>query len=431
MSNIMRLGASQATAERRAFLAIPAGSHVHPQLVQCVTQTDRAFKEAGISLEVEIIYGHCHVDDCRNLLVRDFLESDAQDMLFVDSDIGWRADDLVRLVKHDADVVAGIYPYKSDNLDFPCTLIPGEILSRNGLIEVLGVPGGFLRMSRTALEKLESVSQQYLNTPMEVDRRRVAIIFERTLENSIRYSGDYAFCRKWRALGGKVYIDPMMRFSHFGDKEYRGCFGDFLKARAGLGFERLKEITNGTETDDTLVALFEEWGNDWSAGVEFQQVAMMLAREATGQIIEFGSGLSTLVMAAANPYVPIHALESDAIWASKLNDVLDQRKITNVHLHVHPLVDYEDGRWYDMRGVPNVNYSLVLIDGPARSKGRRDIWREQLGRFADNAIWLMDDAADRTQFNSFRTFCVGRDMYVMGEQRQFCISAPMQQRTAA
>lgn len=428
MSNIIRLGASNGSP--RIFLAIPSYGPVHPQFAHALMATDRECADAGISVDMEIIHGHCHVDDCRNLLVRDFLESEADKLVFIDADMSWRPRDLIRLVQYDRDVVAGVYPYKSDTLDFPCRLLPGEIWSdKDGLIEVDGVPGGFLCVSRKALDSLEDAAETYLNDPGEMDRRRVPIIFERTLEKGVRYSGDYSFCRKWRALGGKIYIDPTFRFGHFGDKEWKGCFGDFLKSKAGLGFEKLALIKAGKEDDDTIIDLFDEWGNHFAGGPEFQEAAMALVRQTEGPILEFGSGLSTLIMAAANPRVQIHCLENDQGWASKLNEVLSLRGLKNAHVHVRPMVRYQEGLWYDVSDVPKQSYSLVIIDGPARQKGERWVWQSVMGMFCQNAIWLMDDADDPGQLRELRKH--DREIYLMGEQRKFAIAVPKALKEAA
>lgn len=422
MANIMRLGPSK-DGPRRIFLAVPAYSAVHPQLAYALMATEREFAQAGISLDMEIIHGHCHVDDCRNLLVRDFLETDATDLVFVDADLSWRPRDLIKLVSYERDVVAGIYPFKSDNLDFPCRLIPGPIWSdQDGLIEVDGVPTGFLRIKRSVLEEMEKRANVYLNTPTESDRRRIPIIFERTLDNGVRYSGDYSFCRKWKAMGGRIYIDPAMSFGHFGEKEWKGCFGDFLKQKAGIGFERLDVIRDGREDDETLLGLLGEWGNDWSADVEFLQAAIALARETNGPVLEFGSGLSTLVMAAANPNVIIHAIEDEPHWASKLKNVLAMRGIKNVEVHVTGMRNYQKGRWYDERDIPRENYSLLVIDGPSRSKGTRSVWSEIMLESVREAVWLMDDAADPAQIGHLRSVSGGRAVHVLGGRRRFAVS---------
>jgi len=39
---------------------------------------------------------------------------------------------------------------------------------------------------------------------------------------------DYVFCDRWRAIGGRVFIDPSLTLSHFGDKAYSGAIKDLI-----------------------------------------------------------------------------------------------------------------------------------------------------------------------------------------------------------
>jgi hypothetical protein len=44
---------------------------------------------------------------------------------------------------------------------------------------------------------------------------------------------DYAFCDRWRELGGRVFIDPSVRLSHVGEKAYAGVIAELLRPPAG------------------------------------------------------------------------------------------------------------------------------------------------------------------------------------------------------
>src|SRR5687767_1370041 len=66
-------------------------------------------------MDLEIFSGNCHVDDGRNRLVRDFLETDCEQLIFLDADVFWLDAELKKLIEHDADIVAGIYPMKNDD----------------------------------------------------------------------------------------------------------------------------------------------------------------------------------------------------------------------------------------------------------------------------------------------------------------------------
>ncbi|WP_245911167.1 hypothetical protein [Neisseria iguanae] len=42
-------------------------------------------------------------------------------------------------------------------------------------------------------------------------------------------SEDYFFCRKWRAISGKVYVDVQSNLTHQDAKLYRGSFAQSLQ----------------------------------------------------------------------------------------------------------------------------------------------------------------------------------------------------------
>ena len=43
-------------------------------------------------------------------------------------------------------------------------------------------------------------------------------------------SEDYAFCRRWQQIGGKIYADLATTLGHVGNLPFSGCLKDRLKA---------------------------------------------------------------------------------------------------------------------------------------------------------------------------------------------------------
>ena len=41
-------------------------------------------------------------------------------------------------------------------------------------------------------------------------------------------SEDFAFCRRWRAAGGQVFIDTQSNLAHHGQRTYTGNFARYL-----------------------------------------------------------------------------------------------------------------------------------------------------------------------------------------------------------
>lgn len=322
-------------------------------------------KERGIPVELSVYTGNCHVDDGRNRLVRDFLKSDCTDMVFLDADVGGPASNLIDLLGYDADVVAGVYPKKGDDT-YPVKLLPGEIKADwQGLIEVQGLPTGFMRIRREVLERLVTYAVAY-NAKNDADSA-IPLIFERQVHDGTRWGGDYVFCRKWRALGGKVHMAPEMRFEHSGEHTWTGCVGSWLKQKYGTGLApALQTVREGRETAETLAELHEMWGNPFSAPPVLLGCLALIARNAKGPAFEFGSGLSTLVMAAAGGSVV--ALEQNPIYADHTREQLKRYGLIG-SVKYAPLVD----GWYDETIVPQPG-GLVFIDGPRRDADRMGVF---------------------------------------------------------
>ena len=71
-----------------------------------MAQSREAMHKAGLQTAYMLLQGNCHVDDARNSVVQEFLLSDCDDLIFIDADVSWTPDALIRLCGHDVDIVA-------------------------------------------------------------------------------------------------------------------------------------------------------------------------------------------------------------------------------------------------------------------------------------------------------------------------------------
>lgn len=384
MSRMLHRPGAPVTGQK-VLLATPAFQGVEAIYAFALFESAKALAAAGIETELAILSGDCHVDDSRNRLVRQFLTTDCTDLVFLDADLRWYASDIVALCQHDRDVVAATYPLKQKEEDFPARFMPGEIWSdKDGLIEVEGIPTGFLRIRRCVLEKLFAVSKTYQGSAN--DETLTPLIFERTLEDGTRWGGDYTFCRKWKALGGRIWLMPSARLEHVGANTWSGNVGSYLRRKNGIALkEGLEAISLGKDTVETFIELFEAWENPWSATPQLLIGLSMIARETKGPILECGSGLSTLIMAASNHTSPIWALEHNPSWESKVSGALNGA--TNVKLCHAPI---NGNGWYTPPIDMPKKFGLVLVDGPPRGDNRAGI----LDAGIEARAWVLDDAND-------------------------------------
>jgi predicted O-methyltransferase YrrM len=156
-----------------------------------------------------------------------------------------------------------------------------------------------------------------------------------------------------------------------------------------------------------LQDLIYGWGNEaWSAMDEYLAACIEHALLACGPILECGTGLSTLLLAAiAKGQGQSHwALEHKPEWALKVQSYLDQYQLDSV-IHAKPLMNYGDFCWYDvpLDSMP-ASFSLVVCDGPPyKTKGGRfgliPVMREKL---KSGCVILLDDAEREAELDIAR-----------------------------
>ena len=214
------------------FIAIPCHGEISAPTFVSFFEGAQFLDALGFNITLCVEAGNCHVDDARNSLVRRFIDTQCTDFVFIDADVGFRCEDLHKLVTVDRDIVAGVYPKKDDNEEFPVMVMPGEALwsDKDGLVEVLGVPTGFLRIKRDVLVNLYNKALHFTGSGGPLGMT-YGVIFERGIQEGRRMSGDYAFCAKARAAGYRIFVDPEMQFSHTGAKTWSGTLGKWWKAQ--------------------------------------------------------------------------------------------------------------------------------------------------------------------------------------------------------
>lgn len=154
----------------------------------------------------------------RDALTRMFLDSGCSHFLCVDSDVAWRAEHLRALLAADREMVSGVYCRKQKDRGLPVELT-GE---RDGdLWEAASVPAGLLLIARSVIERMVGAYHALQYTTGAQPPGRVWALWAPTFEAGSNYSGeDVAFCRRWRALGGRIWLHRGVVAGHVGDFEY-------------------------------------------------------------------------------------------------------------------------------------------------------------------------------------------------------------------
>lgn len=386
-----------AASGQKVMLATTAYDSPDASYTFSIARSREALSAAGIQSGYYLLQGNCHVDDARNAVVRDFLESDCTELVFLDADVSWEPEALIELCKINKDLVGGIYPYRreSEEETMPVRHLP-EIKVDGDLIEVEGLPTGFMKIKRHVIETMAATAKRFLKD----DGKPHPVIFERDYFGGGRRGGDIRFCMVWREMGGKVYAAPELRLGHCGKMVLKDSLGASLRRQNKTALAwMVQKIKEGPKLD-TFIEAIKAHKNHWAASADVLQLASSLAKASQLPILEMGSGLSTIVLAASTGQ-RVWTVEHEPRYAQELEDMAKRAGVGNIALVSAAL---KDG-WYDlgheMAELPP-EFGLAFVDGPPREHGSRMRFFEVFGQRCK--VILCDDADDANYARHLRAW---------------------------
>jgi hypothetical protein len=207
------------------------------QYFSCLLNTIRALDKIGIESDFLSINGSSYVDHARNVAAKQFLFDypDYTDLFFIDSDMEWDVIGFLRVLAAQYPLVGAAYPMKNVWGNFSVRHYVNEdqtpLCTEDGLIEARYVPGGFMKITH---ECLTDMRQRYYLDKQYKDQsggEPLVSLFECVVKEGLRYGEDTEFCRKWLAMGNKIYCEPRITFSHYGTQAWTGNYHEFLLSR--------------------------------------------------------------------------------------------------------------------------------------------------------------------------------------------------------
>jgi hypothetical protein len=204
----------------------------------------------GIQVSLEMLGYESLITRGRNALVAKFLDTPAAThLLFIDADIAFEPEQALRMLRLNEDVVAGMYPLKAIFWDaaavervragehpntaplhyvgVPCEGPERE--ERDGFVTALYAGTGLMMIRRAALERMiaafpETRYSAAHTQPVPSGSPNQYALFDCMIDPETRHylSEDYAFCQRWRSLGGRIWLDTRGTLVHIGQHEFLG-----------------------------------------------------------------------------------------------------------------------------------------------------------------------------------------------------------------
>lgn len=240
------------------FLATPCfGGMANIAYMSSVLALQRVCMEKRVGLQIELNGGDALISRARGIMAGKFLEhTDHTHLLFVDADIGFKPEAVFRLIDAGKDIVGGVYPIKrvqwdkakaafaagakdvpAAALNYVIRFIPNATNSvevdDDGFGPVAYVGTGFMLIRREALQRVVDAHPELRAKHGDTAGASVpaaTMVFEPMIEKETGeyLSEDYAFCRRWRDLGGEIFADFHTRFIHVGHASYEGSLRDSM-----------------------------------------------------------------------------------------------------------------------------------------------------------------------------------------------------------
>lgn len=248
--------------KNKFFIATPCyGGQLNEPYFRSVIKMMTFFNHHQIPLAFGTIANESLVTRARNVLLAYFLNSDYTHLLFIDADIEFQTEDVLKLYAHDKDVVVGAYPKKGvawDKIRSNLTDVANKdkemsnkdiasfgsdyainfkfiskeaktIAVENGLIKLHDAGTGFMMIKREAILKMIKAYPEFkynndVNIADDSMKEHFYAMFDTMIDPIDRryLSEDYTFCRRWQDIGGDIWLDPSISLNHYGHFCFQG-----------------------------------------------------------------------------------------------------------------------------------------------------------------------------------------------------------------
>jgi len=248
--------------QKHIFIATPCyGGQIGEPYFRSMMRFAILCNKYDIQYTISTLANESLVTRGRNTLTSFFMENkQATHLFFIDADIEFNPEDILRMVAYDKPVIVGAYPKKAinwasimeatrnDSDETPDT-IEGhssnyvvnfdfledkdgnktpQVVIQDNLVKLKDAGTGFMCIEKSVIQKLfdKHPEMKYVND-INVDQKFepfMYALFDTMIDpESRRYlSEDYTFCRLWQNMGGDVWLDPRTALNHVGHYTFRG-----------------------------------------------------------------------------------------------------------------------------------------------------------------------------------------------------------------
>jgi glycosyltransferase involved in cell wall biosynthesis len=223
--------------KKKVVICIPTITKPFQQCLDAIEASVPLLDAAGWDHYTAWSIGCPYISHARSQMVRKALDALADVIVFIDHDISWRPEDLLKLIETEGDYVSGAYRFKDDNEEsYMGALLPDihgiPQVRADGCVKAYSTPAGFLKMTRYGISKfmLHYPELNYIdNSTLCPD------LFNHGAYKGVWYGEDYALSRNWLNMGGEIWVIPDMNIDHYNAEGrcWKGNYHQYLLRQPG------------------------------------------------------------------------------------------------------------------------------------------------------------------------------------------------------
>ena len=218
------------------------------EYTQSLLNLSESANKSDVKLTTIFLGNESLIQRGRNTVAHHFMNlPDATHLLFIDADIKFRTEDIVRMIQADKSLIVGPVALKGYNWDeirqaavngdddigrtggvFNINKLPGiDMVDENTPFEIEHGGNAFMMIRRDVFETLKPHTPIYTNGGRSLpDDVEIYDYFRVEINKDTNHllSEDYFLCHSYRQLGGKVWCAPWVETGHFGSHLFNGKY---------------------------------------------------------------------------------------------------------------------------------------------------------------------------------------------------------------
>ena len=221
------------------FMAMPCYDSVKVNSMLSVIKLVQQLSKSGIESGINT-YKSPLIHQARNYLTSVFLTTEYTHLLFIDSDVEFEPEAVLRMLVAKKDVICTPYRIKAEAITEQLYTVgfkdpKGILILPGGLVEIEAGPAGLMLIDRKVFEKIIKnrpdlkLKNQAIADPGK-SHEFYYNFFSFDFEDGYSVGEDVSFCRLAKANGFKLFANIQSPTVHHGSYAWKGTFGESLKS---------------------------------------------------------------------------------------------------------------------------------------------------------------------------------------------------------